>query len=265
MSEPGIRLGLFIAVFTAMALWEAFRPWRQRRQERALRWSGNLGVLLIDIVLVRLLFPLGGVGVALSAEQAGYGLFHMVALPFWLAVLASFIALDGLIYWQHRLFHMIPLFWRLHRMHHADTELDVTSGLRFHPVEILLSMLIKSAAIILLGAPALAVILFEIALNATSMFNHANVRIPDRLEPVLRWIVVTPRMHLVHHSIEKTETNSNFGFNLPWWDRTFGSYTPEPRLGYEGMTIGLDSFRNDGEQRLDRLLTQPLREPGASP
>lgn len=260
-NEPAIRLGLFAAILIALVLWEALAPWRARVQSRSLRWSGNWSIFIIDILMVRLLFPLGGVGVALFAAQNGYGIFNAAPVPPLLAGIAAFLALDCVIYWQHRLFHKIPVLWRLHRMHHADTELDVSSGLRFHPVEILLSMLIKSAAILMLGAPALAVIIFEIVLNATSMFNHSNIRIPPRLEPLLRLIVVTPAQHVIHHSTERRETDANFGFNLPWWDWLFGSYIAEPEKGYAGMTIGLHEFRDSAEQRIDRLLSQPFRDP----
>ena len=184
---------------------------------------------------------------------------HQIAAPAWVAVPVSVILLDLAIYLQHVLFHAVPALWRLHRMHHADLEFDVTTGVRFHPVEILLSMLIKLGVITALGAPAVAVLLFEVLLNATSMFNHGNVRLPRRLDGVLRWLVVTPEMHRVHHSIAPRETNSNFGFNLPWWDRLFGTYRAEPAAGHEGMTIGIEQFRDPRELRLDRMLLQPLR------
>lgn len=258
--EPLVRLGAFAAVLIAMVAWEMSVPWRQRHQPRALRWSGNWGLFLIDILAVRLLFPLGGAGVALYAAHNSYGLFNQIAFPAWLAGIIGFLALDCLIYWQHRLFHAIPVLWRLHRMHHADTELDVSSGIRFHPIEILLSMAIKSTAILILGIPAVTVIIFEIVLNATSMFNHSNIRIPEKWEPWLRLVVVTPAQHVIHHSTEQRETDANFGFNLPWWDWMFGSYIAEPRNGYDKMMIGLSEFRDSDEQRISRLLTQPFRD-----
>jgi sterol desaturase/sphingolipid hydroxylase (fatty acid hydroxylase superfamily) len=185
-----------------------------------------------------------------------------VALPFGLAVVLSVILLDLAIYLQHVLFHAVPVLWRLHRMHHADLDIDVTTGVRFHPVEILLSLLIKFGVVALLGAPALAVLIFEVLLNATSMFNHSNVAMPPAVDRVLRLLVVTPDMHRVHHSILRFETNSNFGFNFPWWDRLFRTYRPQPKEGHEGMTIGIESFRDPAELRLDRMLLQPLRDGG---
>jgi sterol desaturase/sphingolipid hydroxylase (fatty acid hydroxylase superfamily) len=257
--EPLIRLAAFAGVFAVLALWELARPRRVQGIGRSFRWPSNLGVVLVDTLLVRIVFPTGAVGVALLAEARGFGLFNAVALPAWSEVAAAVIVLDLVIYLQHVLFHAVPGLWRLHRMHHADLEFDVTTGVRFHPVEILLSMLIKLATVAALGAPALAVLVFEILLNATSMFNHSNVRIPFALDRVLRWVVVTPDMHRVHHSILVRETNSNFGFNLPWWDRLFGTYRPQPEAGHEGMTIGIEQFREPGELRLDRMLLQPLR------
>jgi sterol desaturase/sphingolipid hydroxylase (fatty acid hydroxylase superfamily) len=262
ISEGAWRLVISLCVFGAMALWELSEPFRETKAGRPLRWSANLGLMLIDTALVRLVFPLAAVGVALWAEARGFGLFNWLGwnegAPGFLAGLIAFFALDCLIYWQHRIFHRVPMLWRLHRVHHSDTELDVTSGVRFHPVEILLSMGIKSAAIILLGAPALAVILFEAVLNATSLFNHGNVRL-GRIEPLLRKVLVTPEMHRVHHSILREETDSNYGFNFAFWDRLFGSYRAEPKAGPEGVTLGLEEFREREEQRLDRLLIQPVK------
>jgi sterol desaturase/sphingolipid hydroxylase (fatty acid hydroxylase superfamily) len=257
--EPLIRLGAFGGVFIAMALWELFGPRRQQVIGRFARWPNNLGVVVVDTLLVRLLFPITAVGVGLFAEAHGWGLFHSITIPAWLAVLASVIVLDLTIYFQHVLFHAVPALWRLHRMHHADLEFDVTTGLRFHPVEILLSMVIKLAAISALGAPAVAVLIFEVLLNATSMFNHSNVRIPLGFDRALRWLVVTPDMHRVHHSILSRETNSNFGFNLPWWDRVFGTYRAQPAAGHDAMTIGIEQFRDPRELGLDRMLLQPFR------
>ncbi len=203
---------------------------------------------------------MGAMGVALLAEARGWGLFNAFGIPTWVAVPAGVILLDLAIYLQHVLFHAVPALWRLHRMHHADLEFDVTTGVRFHPVEILLSMVIKLGVVAALGAPALAVLTFEVLLNATSMFSHGNVSLPAGLDRVLRWIVVTPEMHRVHHSVKAHETNSNFGFNLPWWDRLFGTYRDQPEAGHLGMTIGIAQFRDSAEQRLDHMLTQPFRE-----
>jgi sterol desaturase/sphingolipid hydroxylase (fatty acid hydroxylase superfamily) len=259
-SEPFVRLGIFAAVLAAMAIWEFVGPRRPQALGRGRRWPGNLGVVVVDTLLVRLLFPTSAVGFALLMESQGFGLFNAVAAPYWIAVVVSAVLLDLAIYFQHVAFHAVPVLWRLHRMHHADLEFDVTTGVRFHPIEILISMAIKFAAIAALGAPALAVLIFEVLLNATSMFSHSNVRMPLGLDRVLRWLVVTPDMHRVHHSIVKRETNSNFGFNLPWWDRLFGTYRDQPVAGHEGMAIGIDQFRDPGELRLDRMLIQPFRE-----
>ena len=261
-----VRLGAFSAVIAAMALWELGAPKRRLSVGRRARWPGNLGVVALDTLIVRFLFPTAAVGFALVCEARGWGLFNLVTLPFGLATLASVILLDLAIYLQHVMFHAVPALWRLHRMHHADLDIDVTTGVRFHPVEIVLSMLIKFGVVALLGAPALAVLIFEVLLNATSMFNHSNVAMPAAVDRVVRTLVVTPDMHRVHHSILRHETNSNFGFNFPWWDRLFGTYRPQPKDGHEGMSIGIGIFRDPAELRLDRMLLQPLRsEPDATP
>jgi sterol desaturase/sphingolipid hydroxylase (fatty acid hydroxylase superfamily) len=259
-NEASIRLSAFAGVFAVMAAWEILAPRRDQKLARGTRWPGNIGIVVLDAVLVRLVFPTTAVGVALVAETRGWGLFHALGLSAWASVPLAVIALDLAIYLQHVLFHAIPALWRLHRMHHADLEIDVTTGARFHPVEILLSMGLKLGVVAALGTPAVAVLAFEMLLNATSMFNHSNIRMPAWLERVLRWIVVTPDMHRVHHSIVVRETNSNFGFNLPWWDRLFGTYRDQPAAGHETMTIGIEQFRRPTEQRLDRMLTQPFRE-----
>jgi sterol desaturase/sphingolipid hydroxylase (fatty acid hydroxylase superfamily) len=256
--EPYIRLGAFSSVFLAMAIWEVADPRRQQTIGRHLRWPSNFGIVVLDALLVRLIFPTTAVGFALVGDARGWGLFHLVALPTWIAVVVSVVLLDLAIYLQHVLFHAVPALWRLHRMHHTDLAFDVTTGFRFHPIEILLSMLLKLAVIAAFGIPAVAVLIFEVLLNATSMFNHGNVRIADKLDLILRWVVVTPDMHRVHHSIQSTETNSNFGFNLSWWDRLFGTYRPEPSAGQQAMTIGIEQFRDPRELRLDRMLVQPF-------
>jgi sterol desaturase/sphingolipid hydroxylase (fatty acid hydroxylase superfamily) len=255
-----VRIGGAAAIFAALALWEWFAPRRHLIVGRAPRWPGNLGILAVDIVAVRLVAPTAVVGVALFATERGWGLFPAIGAPAWAAAVLGVIALDLTIYIQHVVFHHVPLLWRLHRMHHADLDIDVTTGLRFHPLEILLSLAIKMTAVVALGVPALAVVIFEVLLNATSMFNHSNVKLPAWLEPIARWIVVTPQMHQVHHSIERRETDSNFGFNLPWWDRLFGTYRAKPAAGEHGMTIGLPVFRDAAESRLLPLLTQPFRD-----
>ena len=254
-----LRMTAYTAVFAALALWEVLAPRRSLVAGRKPRWANNLAIFVLDALAVRLLVPAAAVGVALLAAERGWGLINVLAPPGWLSAIVGFVLLDFIIYVQHRIFHYVPVLWRLHRMHHADLDIDVTTGVRFHPFEILLSMLIKIAAVIALGIPALAVLIFEIALNATSMFNHSNVALPAPLERIVRWLVVTPQMHQIHHSIERIETDSNFGFNLPWWDRLFGTYRAAPMAGEQGMTIGLPIFRDPAELRVDRLLTQPFR------
>lgn len=257
--EPAIRLGAFLGVFTVMAFWEALAPRRRRSHGRRLRWPNNLGIVVVDTVVLRVLFPTAAVGMALLAEQRGWGLMNAVTAPAWVAVPASVLLLDLAIYLQHVVFHAVPVLWHLHRMHHADLDIDVTTGLRFHPIEIMLSMGIKLAVVTALGAPAVAVLLFEVLLNATAMFNHANVRLPGLVDRALRWLVVTPDMHRVHHSVVVAETNSNYGFNLPWWDRLFGTYRDQPAAGHDGMTIGIERFRTARDLWLDRMLLQPFR------
>jgi len=254
-----IRLGFFAGILGLMALLEAWRPRRARAVSRWRRWPSNLGIVALNTILLRLVFPAVPVGLALLAEERGWGLLHAVALPSWLAIVVAVLLLDLAIYLQHVMVHAVPALWRLHRMHHSDLDFDVTTGARFHPAEILLSMAIKLALVAALGPPAVAVLIFEVLLNGTSMFNHANLRLPGALDRALRWIVVTPDMHRVHHSISPVETNSNFGFSLPWWDRLFGTYRDQPDAGHADMTIGIKLFRDPREQRLDRMLTQPVR------
>ncbi len=257
-NEGALRLSFFLGILIAMALWEVAAPRRRREIPRVLRWTNNLGVVVVDTILVRLTFPLVAVGLALMAEERGWGLFNVIEAPAWIAVVVAFLALDLAIYLQHVMFHAVPALWRLHRMHHADLEFDVTTGLRFHPVEILLSMGIKLAVVAALGPPAVVVLVFEVVLNGTAMFNHSNIRIPLGLDRILRLIVVTPDMHRVHHSVHPRETNSNFGFNLPWWDRLLGTYLAQPRDGHEEMTIGIEQFRTRRDLWLDRMLIQPV-------
>ena len=259
--ESAIRLGCFLGILLAMMGWEWRLPRRAPSLPRARRWPANLGIVAVDSAVLRLAFPVLAVGAAQLAETRGWGLFHWLNAPFWPAFVASMLLLDLTIYAQHVAFHKIPLLWRLHRMHHTDLDFDVTTALRFHPLEIVLSMLIKWAVVVLPGAPPVAVLVFEVVLNATAMFNHGNVRLPPRLDRALRWLVVTPDMHRVHHSIRREETDSNFGFNLPWWDRLFGTYRDQPRDGHSGMTIGLEYFRDWRATRLEGLLLQPFLVP----
>lgn len=241
--EVPLRLGFFFGIFALMAVWELLAPRRDLSTSRLLRWSNNLGLVFFNSIILRLLFPAAAVGMAVFAGQQGWGLFNYREVSFLVAVMASVVIMDFIIYLQHVMVHAVPILWRFHRVHHADLDFDVTTGARFHPFEIILSMLIKFAIILLLGPPLVAVVIFEVVLSTTAMFNHANVRLPQSLDRWLRWMVVTPDMHRVHHSIHDDETNSNFGFNLPWWDRLFGTYRKQPRDGHQGMTIGIHRYR----------------------
>jgi sterol desaturase/sphingolipid hydroxylase (fatty acid hydroxylase superfamily) len=256
--EGAIRLGAFVGVLAAMALAETLAPRRQLSIARGFRWLNNIALIAVGTGLLRVVFPVLAVAFAGVAQAKGWGLFNMVEAPYWLAVLASFIALDFIIYLQHRLFHAVPLLWRLHMVHHADPDIDASTGVRFHPVEIVLSMAIKFGAIALLGAPALAVILFEIVLNATSMFSHANWRLPLGLDRVLRAVLVTPDMHRVHHSAIRRETDSNYGFNFSVWDRLCGSYRDQPEAGHDRMTVGLSHFQDQRRQGIVWMLLLPF-------
>lgn len=256
--EAVIRGGAFAAVLAVLALAEAAAPRRGRRRPRLGRWTNNLALLAVNSLSVRFLIPVLAVGTAVAAARHGWGLLNHIGMPAWAAVPLAVLALDLVIYLQHRVFHAVPLLWRLHMVHHADPDVDVSTGGRFHPFEIVLSMLIKMAAVLALGAPAAAVLLFEVLLNATSTFNHANLALPPGVDRMLRAIVVTPDMHRVHHSVRREETNSNFGFNLPWWDRLFGTYRDQPQAGQAGMTIGLAQFQSDRPQDLLWMLRLPF-------
>ncbi len=258
--EAAIRLSFFFGVFAVMALWEVFAPRRALTVSKAMRWVNNLSIVFLNTIILRVLFPAAAVGMAAFAQDQGWGLFNYFQVPFWLAAVLSVIAMDFVIYLQHVMVHAVPMLWRLHRVHHADLDYDVTTGARFHPIEIILSMLIKFATIAVLGPPVVAVVIFEVLLNATAMFNHGNVRIPHPIDRVLRWVVVTPDMHRVHHSVEDDEANSNFGFNLPWWDRLFGTYRDQPRGSHQGMHIGLRGYRDPREVSwLPGLLALPFK------
>jgi sterol desaturase/sphingolipid hydroxylase (fatty acid hydroxylase superfamily) len=260
--EPALRLFAFVAVLAVMASWEILAPRRSRSLSRRQRWPANLGIVALNTLIVRLPLPAAAVGVALTAESHSWGLLHHAGIPAWAALVAGIVLLDLAIYLQHVMFHAVPALWRLHRMHHADLDIDVTTGARFHPVEIVLSIFIKFAVIVALGVPPAAVVLFEVLLNATSLFNHSNVRMPAALDRTLRWVVVTPDMHRVHHSIERDETDSNFGFNLSLWDRLFRTYRAQPRAGHDGMTIGIANFRDPAEcESLLGMLAIPFRNP----
>ena len=256
--EGVLRLVCFIGIFVLVALWEAAIPKRRLTISKTGRWANNLGIILLDSFLVKLLFPIAAMGVAAAAQHHGWGLLNTLQAPYLPAVIIGVLFLDMVIYFQHLMFHAVPALWRLHMVHHADLDIDVTTGLRFHPIEIILSMGIKMAAVAALGPPVFAVLIFEITLNGTAMFNHGNIRIPKTLDRFLRLLVVTPDMHRVHHSVIIRETNSNFGFNFPWWDRLFGTYRAQPVAGHDGMTIGLSQYRKPEKLRLPELLLLPF-------
>lgn len=259
-NETAIRLGFFVGMLALIGAWEIVAPRRALTLSKAQRWSANLGLVALNTVLLRVIFPLAGAGMAAFCAENGWGILNHFQVPAILAVPLAVIALDFVIWLQHVMVHAVPLFWRLHRVHHADPDYDVTTGARFHPLEIVLSMLIKFATIVVLGPPVVAVVIFEVLLNATAMFNHGNIGLPATLDRVLRRVLVTPDMHRVHHSIEDDETNSNFGFNLPWWDRLFGTYRDQPRAGQLGMVIGIRDHADPREvARLDGMLLLPFR------
>jgi len=265
-NELVIRLGCFLGVFVIMACWELFTPYRVLTISKPRRWFYNLAMVVIDSAIVRVIFPAAVVGMAFTAAEREWGLFNIVDVPAWLSIVATVIILDFVIYMQHVMFHAIPTLWRLHMVHHTDLDIDVSTGNRFHPGEIVISMLIKMAVVILIGPPLVAVVIFEVVLNATSMFNHSNVRLPTPLDKLLRMIVVTPDMHRVHHSVIKRETNSNYGFNLPWWDRVFGTYRDQPEAGHLNMVIGLEQYRDENQLTLSKLLILPVAgRPGEYP
>ncbi len=257
-NEPAVRLSAFLGVFAAMALWELVAERRHLRAPKGSRWLANLSLAVVNTLAMRFLLPVAAIGVATIAAERGWGLLNNVEIPYPVAVVTSIIVLDLVIYLQHVMFHAVPALWRLHMVHHADVDFDVTTGSRFHTIEIMLSMGIKMAAIAALGPPVVAVVIFEVLLNATSMFNHANVRLPLAADRVLRWIVVTPDMHRVHHSVKSRECNSNFGFNLPWWDRLLGTYRDQPAAGHEGMRIGVSHLQESRRQPLHWLLALPF-------
>ena len=259
INEPTLRLVVFLGVLVAMALWELWSPRRRIEIPRLIRWSNNLALVVIDTLVVRLLFPVAAVALALVMSEQGWGLFNLLEWAVWVEVVICVVLLDFAIYLQHVVFHHVPVLWRLHRMHHADVAIDVTTGLRFHPLEIVLSMAFKLVLVVLLGPPAIAVLIFEVVLNASAMFNHSNIRLPKRVDAVVRLFIVTPDMHRVHHSVVPRETNSNYGFNVPWWDRLLGTYIAQPKAGHDEMQIGLNQFRARRELWIDRMILQPLR------
>ncbi len=257
MTEAQIRLSIFLGMLILMGAMEALFPARDRVQTRTRRWSTNLGLVVIDTLTIRYLFPVIAVGAALWADSRGFGLFNVLAFPVWVKVTFAVVILDMMIYWQHVAFHKIPVLWRLHKVHHADRDLDASSGLRFHPVEIVVSMVYKIVIVVALGAPILAVIIFEIILNACAIFNHANVRLPQWLERILRRVIVTPALHRIHHSIVPRETNSNYGFSVIWWDQIFRSFTAQPK---GDLVLGLKEYQDDAPSGLMWSLLTPFRK-----
>ncbi len=264
IGEAGLRLGVFLCVFIVMAAAEAMRPKRQLSHDRRRRWFTNLSIVVLDSAVVRLMgalaIPLVAVSAAIYAAQQGWGFFNWLDWPVWVEWLVVIVLLDLAIWFQHLVSHKVPVLWRLHRMHHADVDIDVTTAIRFHPIEIALSMLWKIVCVVALGAAPEAVILFEIILNGLAMFNHANVALPERVDRVLRMFVVTPDMHRVHHSVLRYEHDSNYGFNLSVWDRLFRTYTPQPEMGHDGMTIGLTPYQSEDPMRLSWSLLLPFRD-----
>jgi sterol desaturase/sphingolipid hydroxylase (fatty acid hydroxylase superfamily) len=260
-SESAIRLVSFLAILLLLAIAEAAFPRRPLTVPKGRRWLANLSLVVIDTAVARLLLPLLPVGVAEIATARGWGFFHLLEPPRWLGVACAILALDLTVYLQHRAFHRVPLFWRFHRMHHTDLDIDVSTGNRFHPLEILVSYLIKSGIVATIGAAPVAVVVFEVLLNTTSLFTHANLRLPEGFDRLMRLILVTPDMHRVHHSVIPRETDSNFCFNVPWWDRLFGTYCDQPRDGHDAMVIGLKEYRDSGRLGLWGLLLVPFRKP----
>jgi sterol desaturase/sphingolipid hydroxylase (fatty acid hydroxylase superfamily) len=265
-NEVVIRLIFFVGIFTLVVIGERMSPRRSMTTSKKDRWISNLGITFLNPLVVHLVFPILAVDMALKAREGGWGLLNNVGLAFWLKLVIGIIVLDLVIYLQHVMFHAIPILWRLHMIHHADLDYDLTTGLRFHPIEILLSMVIKLSVVATLGPPAAAVLIFEIILNGMAMFNHGNIHLPSKIDRILRYFVVTPDMHRVHHSVVIRETNSNYGFNLPWWDRMFGTYCDQPTKGHTAMTIGLSQFRDEKRLTFPRLLVLPaIGDPGKQP
>jgi sterol desaturase/sphingolipid hydroxylase (fatty acid hydroxylase superfamily) len=262
--ESAIRLGLLLSALAALAACEFFAPRRAPQSSKRVRWTNNLALAAVNMVMVRVLFPVAAVALAVFLNERGTGVLNMFAVPYLLAVLVSLAAFDLAVYLVHLAFHTAPALWRMHRLHHADVDVDVTTAVRFHPLQMALSTLVKFAVILVLGPPVLAVVLFETVFHALLLFNHTNVRLSPAADRVLRWFIVTPDMHRIHHSARLSETNSNFGFALPWWDRLFGTYRAEPAAGHTQMTLGIETFRGPRELWLDRMLLNPFVDERAS-
>jgi len=263
--ESAIRLGFFLGAFVLLAVWELIAPRRASQTSKAIRWTNNVALAAVNMLTVRVLLPLAGVGLAVFVNERGTGLLNMLPVPYLLAVVVSLLAFDLAVYLVHLAFHAAPVLWRMHRVHHSDVDFDVATAVRFHPIQMALSTLVKFAVILVLGAPVLAVLLFETVFQALLLFNHTNVRIPPAVDRLLRWFIVTPDMHRIHHSVRVNETNSNYGFALPWWDRLFGTYRAVPVAGHERMAVGIEMFRAQRHFWLDRMLLNPfLDERGSS-
>ena len=262
-SEATLRLTVFMTVLVILICLEIIYPRRKLKLPRMQRWVSNIGISVFNTLFVKLVFPIAGIGAALLAQHKQWGLLNNIEISHWIGVMLFLLVFDLTIYFQHRLFHAIPFLWRLHRMHHTDIDYDVTTGNRFHPVSILFSSIIKFVLIVLTGAAPIAVLIAEILLNATAMFNHSNLKLPIALDRILRLFIVTPDMHRIHHSVEETEHSHNFGFNFPWWDRIFGTYQARPGLGHETMEIGIRGFLNRRSASFLWLLIQPLMRPNA--
>lgn len=258
--DAGIRVGIFLGLFAALAVWERVSPMRAMVEDRPRRWTTNWALSILDTAMVQIVFGAAAVGAALDASARGWGLFGAVDWPLWAEIAIVFVALDLAIWFQHWLMHQVPVLWRVHRVHHADRDIDVTTAIRFHPVEIALSMLFKIGLVYALGAPAIAVIVFEVVLNGAAMFNHANLRLPRAVDRVLRILIVTPDMHRVHHSTDRAEHDTNYGFNLSIWDRLFGTYTDQPAGGHRGMKIGLAEYQTHGPTQFLWSLAFPFRK-----
>ena len=257
-SESSIRLAIFLGMFLLLAIAEVLFPRRKPAYSKPKRWLSNLGISALNTLVVRISFPIAGVAAAMLAQERQWGLLNQLPLAAWLNILVFLLLFDLAIYWQHRLFHVVPWLWRFHRMHHTDVDYDLTTGSRFHPCSILISAAIKIALVIVLGASAAAILTAEVVLNVTAMFNHSNLKLPQSMDHKLRKILVTPDMHRIHHSTDSIEHNANFGFNFPWWDRIFGSYLDQPKMSHEDMDIGITGFQERKSIDIFTLLIQPF-------
>ena len=264
MDESSARLGFFLGILILIGMWEIAAPRRGGPHSILFRWANNFSLVVFNTALMRLIFPTALVGIAVFFQETGWGLFNILSLPFWSEILFALVLLDLAIYWQHKMLHAVPLLWRIHRMHHTDIDFDVSTGVRFHPIEIILSMCIKIFVIALLGAAPLATVVFEIVLSGSAIFSHGNILIPRRFEIMLRRFLVTPDMHRIHHSIEEVETNSNFGFCLSWWDRIFATYREEPKRTHTEMCLGLGEYRSKKWQSFAGLLRVPFAKTDGS-